>query len=93
MQAEEDKRTLREAQAKEREEAVKKPSLYAFGLPDDVLLLVLPHLDARNLARAARVCFVLASFLLLKRLRRSAAIGEHLPIIAQVRMSVIGTGH
>ena len=53
--AEEDKRSVKEAQAREREEVAKKPVTYAFGLPDDILMLVLPHLDARSLARAARV--------------------------------------
>lgn len=54
--AEVDKRNLKEAQAREREEAQEKKAVpYTFGLPDDVLLLVLPHLDARSLTRTARV--------------------------------------
>lgn len=52
--AEEDKRDIAAAQAREREERKKRPT-YEFGLPDDVLLLVLPYLDARSLTRAARV--------------------------------------
>lgn len=56
--AEVDKRNLKEAQAREREEALEKKAVpYTFGLPDDVLLLVLPHLDARSLTRTARVRF------------------------------------